>query len=812
MINTKQFYKGAELHAHYSAYVSTKTLLDLVSNPKWCSANGIGFTYQDNTIRITNNSNNFIKTNIINVITTKIQNAWKGSSDKKFSIVGDIFYYLIKDSRFYQHYINLIAMSMIEQEIDHLELRLKFGSGLYNGSKPMSIEEELRLLNTCIMNANKNIGPVSIKFIACVSKGTKKNISIYPIFKDIIDIIIRNNYYSGDPRLGTLIVGLDIVGPEDSGNSLRSYSKDLHSTRDYMLANNILIPYVFHAGEHNSEQAHILDNIRVAIEFHDPRVQTRIGHGIQVYKDKNLVRDIIKNDIILEVCPISNIKLNNYNRNIIPELLENCIRYCLNSDDTNKLNNTNLNDNYAKYADILTKGYPYLNKDEIYKELLLASRISILGSYCSTETRKLMLKKWEIYNRELYKPLLRYITHYDTTSIDNKLYYYHMSANKEYKDLCTKDGYNHLITMGNSLTPILRFLTSTWKDNIEMIIRGYRIYTTKAINKRYGTWSNIQYSDPGFVYVYFRIKSVQRFTEIWNMLERAHIMNILPQIIQKVNRIVSIGGGPGIELYAIDTFIKLYYNKDISYISIDPNTQWKPIVEKLGYMYQNGTFDTYTPMEQDLILLSYIYHYIPSTDYIINLAAKTKGILSNERYPISDIKGISLISDNDYRQVYIGNVENILNPISLVSYSNSPYIDTMIDLHTVIRPILSVLDADEKIKLNTPYGNCVCIGSLYRTCVFDDDVSWKHAIAYATNNEYRNLDIVSKALYNVDIPINIPIYMIEPDSWNMLYTENNITYRYSYYSKDRPKGIVLIHNEKWDVLARIKDYREIYIW
>ena len=99
--------------------------------------------------------------------------------------------------------------------------------------------------------------------------------------------------------------------------------------------------------------------------------------------------------------------------------------------------------------------------------------------------------------------------------------------------------------------------------------QGYTLYDEKPNFRRpgaTGTWSDEEYGLPGFQWMYLRMKSFQRFTETWAMLERMAVAGLFDagQICSPVRaegsdkpaglRVVSLGGGPGYEILAYQWF------------------------------------------------------------------------------------------------------------------------------------------------------------------------------------------------------------------------------------------------------------------
>jgi len=86
------------------------------------------------------------------------------------------------------------------------------------------------------------------------------------------------------------IVALDLAGGEAS-NPTCNFAKE------FELAANYSIPFTIHSGEAGGSQ-----NVRDAIKFG----AKRIGHGIRISDDEELLQEIVEKRIVLEMCPTSN--------------------------------------------------------------------------------------------------------------------------------------------------------------------------------------------------------------------------------------------------------------------------------------------------------------------------------------------------------------------------------------------------------------------------------------------------------------------------------------------------------------------------
>lgn len=93
--------------------------------------------------------------------------------------------------------------------------------------------------------------------------------------------------------------GIDLVGQEDKGTPLITYADKLKK-----ISRNISM--FFHAGETNwygtSTDENLLDAVLLGAK--------RIGHGFALMKHPKVLELIVKQNISIEICPISNQVLN----------------------------------------------------------------------------------------------------------------------------------------------------------------------------------------------------------------------------------------------------------------------------------------------------------------------------------------------------------------------------------------------------------------------------------------------------------------------------------------------------------------------
>ncbi len=119
------------------------------------------------------------------------------------------------------------------------------------------------------------------------------------------------------------IVGVDIAGPQRKTFSVKNYRPLFEKARRAGLGITV------HTGEEGD-----LDEMRYIVRHIKPE---RIGHGVKAAKDKSLMADLVKNNIILEICPTSNLRnsvLKNTGelKNVLQTFLKNKVKFTINTD------------------------------------------------------------------------------------------------------------------------------------------------------------------------------------------------------------------------------------------------------------------------------------------------------------------------------------------------------------------------------------------------------------------------------------------------------------------------------------------------
>jgi adenosine deaminase len=177
------------------------------------------------------------------------------------------------------------------------------------------------------------------------------------IADEIVDLAIAN--------FGPLVRGIDLAGNEVdyppqrfAAQFARAIEAGLYTT--------------VHAGE--AMGAHSVRNAVSSLHPH------RIGHGVRVVEDSNVVRLLRKQNIALEVCPVSNLRtgvVRDLSRHPLADLVNLGLQITLNTDDPSVFDTTLTNEVVVSLRRI------GLSKQHIYRAL----RHSVEASFLPTEEK-----------------------------------------------------------------------------------------------------------------------------------------------------------------------------------------------------------------------------------------------------------------------------------------------------------------------------------------------------------------------------------------------------------------------------------------
>lgn len=214
--------------------------------------------------------------------------------------------------------LKLIAKDLVDrlasQNVIYAEIRF---APMFHTKEGLTYEEIVESVLDGL-RTNKNI---KTNLILCMMRGMSKE-------ENLKTIEVASKYLSKG------VVAIDLAGAEDK-YPLNNYL-DL-----FKIAKEKNIPFTIHAGENGSAS-----EVEKAINIG----ASRIGHGIHSIESNKVLDLIKKNNILLEICPTSNIQTNtikSYQEHPIKKFYQQKIKVCINTDNTT-VSNVSLTEEYLK--------------------------------------------------------------------------------------------------------------------------------------------------------------------------------------------------------------------------------------------------------------------------------------------------------------------------------------------------------------------------------------------------------------------------------------------------------------------------------
>ena len=214
-------------------------------------------------------------------------------------------------------------------------------------------------LDTIVMSvlAGLNNDKVKTKLILCMMRGdTKENND------KIVELARKYN------------LPIDLAGDEKRfPNEL--YKEQFKKIRDYGLK------YTIHAGEAKGPKS-----INSALDFGTKR----LGHGVKIEGDEHLIERLIKNDVLLEVCPTSNVNtkfVSDIKYHPVYDYYVKGLNISI-STDNRTVSNTTLNKEYK----LLMDNFPFTIEDFI-KINVNSLKHSFLDDEAIEELEKVLLSQ-----------------------------------------------------------------------------------------------------------------------------------------------------------------------------------------------------------------------------------------------------------------------------------------------------------------------------------------------------------------------------------------------------------------------------------
>lgn len=203
---------------------------------------------------------------------------------------------------------------LASQKVIYAEIRF---APMFHTKEGLTYEEVVE----AVMEGAKLNAKVKVNFILCLMRGMDKEVNLKTIE------VAYKYLHKG-------VCAVDLAGAEDK------YPID-----DYLelfeLAREKGIPFTIHAGENGSAF-----EVKKAIEVG----ATRIGHGIHSIDNDEVLKLIKEKNVLLEVCPTSNVQTNavdDYENHPILKLYQKGVSLCINTDNTT-VSNIRLTEEYLK--------------------------------------------------------------------------------------------------------------------------------------------------------------------------------------------------------------------------------------------------------------------------------------------------------------------------------------------------------------------------------------------------------------------------------------------------------------------------------
>lgn len=247
-----------------------------------------------------------------------------------------------------------LALAAAKEHVVYLEVRF---APSFSTQQGLSVKEVLESVGAGLKKAEEEADIIT-SMIVCTMRNLDMEINL-AMLKDAREF------------LGAGVCGCDLAGDE------KAYpTADFAKLFSYAKKNGM--PITIHSGECGSAE-----NIRAAISFG----AKRIGHGIAMAGDRELMELCVREKIGVELCPTSNLQtkaVTDFSVYPFVEFLKAGIPLSINTDNRT-VSNTTLTDEFMRLADA-----GMLNDaacEKIYKA-------SIESCFCDDGIKQILWKKW----------------------------------------------------------------------------------------------------------------------------------------------------------------------------------------------------------------------------------------------------------------------------------------------------------------------------------------------------------------------------------------------------------------------------------
>lgn len=280
---------------------------------------------------------------------------------------------------------NMIAKSKCEDLNDYLT---KFATP----NEAMQTKENLRRIAYELATDLKNDFVIYAEIRFAPMKHLEKGLNKYEVIESILEglnrVDIKTNLILCMMRGDSLQTNMEVIDLAKHFYKKGVCAVDLagaealYKTSDYEelfnYAKEVGIPYTIHAGEADG-----YDSIKSAISFGTKR----LGHGVEILGHDDLIDLVKEKDILLEVCPTSNVQTNvvdKISNHPIRTLFDKGVKVCVNTDNRT-VSNVTLT---REYRNLLSG----LNFN--YEEFIKMNKDAIEHAFLSFEEKEKLLSRY----------------------------------------------------------------------------------------------------------------------------------------------------------------------------------------------------------------------------------------------------------------------------------------------------------------------------------------------------------------------------------------------------------------------------------
>lgn len=259
--------------------------------------------------------------------------------------------------------VELYARNLIQNNVRYVEIRCSPYKYTRLGLTTAEVVQ-------CMMNAlSPFANSIEYRFIYIIGRQASKE-EIKDSINQILNLIKQNNEFKEK------LVGIDLAGNEGK-------TKPSELREDFMPLLKECLNITIHAGETES-----VNSIWEAV-YH--LSADRIGHGLKLLDNEELLNRFINKNIGVEMCPSSNYQIVGFDHTKehkypLAEYMARGLKVCLNTDDQG-ISRTNLTNEYIKASELC----PELT----LWDFIVLIRNSISMAFCDSNTKNKLMHSFE---------------------------------------------------------------------------------------------------------------------------------------------------------------------------------------------------------------------------------------------------------------------------------------------------------------------------------------------------------------------------------------------------------------------------------